>query len=55
MALATVVSAGQSKVELLRADLGALLQHAGQRVTEYFARAQSLVCLEKVSLQKLGM
>jgi len=54
-ALVTVVSAGQSKVDLLRADLGTLLQHAGQRVTEYFARAQSLVCLEKVSLQKLGM
>jgi hypothetical protein len=24
-------------------------------VTEYFARAQSIMCLEKVALQKLGM
>lgn len=31
-----------------------MLDRAGQRVTEYFARAQSLVCIEKVSLQKLA-
>ena len=32
-----------------------MLQRAGDKVTEYFARAQSIMCLEKVSLQKLGM
>jgi hypothetical protein len=36
-------------------DLGGVLERASQRVTEYFARAQSLVCLEKVSLQRLGL
>lgn len=55
IALVAVLSAEQSKVELLRVDLTTLLEHAGQRVAEYFARAQSLVCLERVSLQKLNM
>jgi hypothetical protein len=36
-------------------DVGGLLRRAGERVTEFFARAQSLVCLEKVSLQRLGV
>jgi hypothetical protein len=36
-------------------DVTAALERAGQRVTEFFARAQSLVCLEKVSLQPLGI
>ena len=35
-------------------DLAATLQRAGQRVEHYFARAQSLVCLETVGLQPLG-
>jgi hypothetical protein len=35
-------------------DVAGVLERAGQRVTEYFARAQSIVCLEKVSLQKLA-
>src|SRR5688572_14631503 len=35
-------------------DLAGLLERAGARVTEYFARAQSIMCLEKVSLQKLN-
>jgi hypothetical protein len=35
-------------------DLEGLLERAGARVTEYFARAQSIMCLEKVSLQKLN-
>jgi hypothetical protein len=34
-------------------DVPALLQRAGERVTEYFARAQSIVCIEKVALQPL--
>lgn len=36
-------------------DVAGVLQRAGERVTEYFARAQSIMCLEKVSLQKLAM
>jgi hypothetical protein len=35
-------------------DLDGLLERAGARVSEYFARAQSIMCLEKVSLQKLN-
>ena len=36
-------------------DIAGVLQRAGDRVTEYFARAQSIMCLEKVSLQRLAM
>ena len=36
-------------------DVNGLLRRAGERVTEYFARAQSIVCLERVSLQRLGI
>jgi hypothetical protein len=36
-------------------DVEGLLSRAGARVVEYFARAQSLMCLEKVSLQRLGL
>jgi hypothetical protein len=35
-------------------DVAGVLERAGVRVTEYFARAQAIVCLEKVSLQRLG-
>ena len=35
-------------------DLAATLQRAGDRVEYYFARAQSLVCFETVSLQPLS-
>jgi hypothetical protein len=35
-------------------DLEGVLERAGARVTEYLARAQSIMCLEKVSLQKLS-
>jgi hypothetical protein len=35
-------------------DLDGLLERAGARVVEYFARAQSIMCLEKVSLQRLN-
>src|SRR4051812_30035354 len=50
ISLTTAVSA-QSAVT----DVGGVLERAGKRVTEYFARAQSLVCLEKVALQRLGL
>lgn len=36
-------------------DLAATLQRAGERVEYYFARAQSIVCFETVSLQPLGI
>lgn len=35
-------------------EVGALLARAGAQVERYFTRAQSLVCLETVSLQPLG-
>jgi hypothetical protein len=36
-------------------DLEGLLERASARVSEYFARAQSIMCLERVSLQRLSM
>jgi hypothetical protein len=48
--LVVCVSANQSKV----IDLEGVLDRATARVTEFFARAQSIMCLEKVSLQRLG-
>jgi hypothetical protein len=51
MALGVCVSAEQ-RAHLI--DLDGLLDRAAARVTEYFARAQSIVCLEKVSLQRLN-
>src|SRR5918993_3102272 len=35
-------------------DLASVLHRAGQKVEEFFARAQSLVCVETVRLQPLG-
>lgn len=35
-------------------DLEGLLERASARVAEYFARAQSIMCLERVSLQRLS-
>jgi hypothetical protein len=48
--LAASVSAQQTSV-----DINSVLQRAGDKVVEYFARAQSIMCLEKVSLQRLSM
>lgn len=50
-ALVVGVSAEQGQAGV---DLEALLERATARVTEYFQRAQSLMCLEKVSLQRLS-
>jgi hypothetical protein len=36
-------------------DIAGVLQQAGARVTNLFARAQSIMCLEKVALQRLGV
>jgi hypothetical protein len=49
--LVVCVSADQATRHI---DLEGVLERAGARVTEYFARAQSIMCLEKVSLQKLS-
>ncbi len=51
VALGLTLSAEQSR----SIDVSGILTRAGERVTEYFARAQSIMCLEKVSLQRLGM
>ena len=48
VALTATLSARQG------ADVSEILRRAGQRVTEYFTRAQSIMCLEKVSLQRLN-
>lgn len=51
IALASGLSANQPQP----LDVSGLLQRAGARVAEYFARAQSIMCLERVSVQRLGM
>ncbi|HYE87873.1 MAG TPA: hypothetical protein VEA16_16030 [Vicinamibacterales bacterium] len=50
-ALAATLSAGQNA----SIDVSGVLHRASVRIVEYFARAQSIMCLEKVSLQRLGM
>jgi hypothetical protein len=50
--LGVCVSAAQRTVHI---DLDGVLDRAGARVMEYFARAQSIVCLEKVALQRLSL
>jgi len=49
--LGTVAVSAQAPA---RIDLESLLRSAGAKVEQYFARAQSLVCLETVRLQPLG-
>jgi hypothetical protein len=48
--LAASVSAQQPS-----ADVRDVLERAGGKVAEYLARAQSIMCLEKVYLQRLGL
>lgn len=48
---ASVSLSAQRSASLL--DLEGLLERAAARVSEYFARAQSIMCLEQVALQKL--
>ena len=36
-------------------DVTAVLHRVGEKVTDYFARAQSIMCLERVSLQRLDI
>jgi hypothetical protein len=54
-ALIVALAASLSAEQAGSTDVSGILQHAGDKVMEYFARAQSIMCLEKVSLQKLGM
>ena len=54
-ALCVALAASLSAAQTTSLDVGAILRRAGDKVTEYFARAQSIMCLEKVSLQKLGI
>jgi hypothetical protein len=54
-ALIVALTATLSAEQAASVDLAGLLDRVGARVSEYFARAQSIVCLEKVSLQRLGM
>ena len=49
--LATSIVSAQVPLAI---DLAAVLQSAGEKVETYFARAQSLVCLEVVRLQPLN-
>lgn len=50
IAMSAVLSAEPAAV-----DVGAVVRRASERVAVFFARAQSLVCLEKVSMQRLSM
>lgn len=54
-ALIVALTATLSARQASNVDVAEVLKRAGDRVTQYFARAQSIMCLERVSLQKLGM
>ncbi len=54
-ALVVALAASLSADQAASTDIAGVLQRAGEKVSEYFARAQSIMCLEKVSLQKLAM
>ncbi|MEO8680901.1 MAG: hypothetical protein ABI665_17750 [Vicinamibacterales bacterium] len=55
VALGLIITAGVTAQQPANTDqLIATLQRVGERVEQYFARAQSIVCLELVRLQPLG-
>ena len=55
LALAVVCTASTAaRTQGPSAELAAILRRAGEKVEEYFARAQSLICLEIVRLQPLS-
>jgi hypothetical protein len=55
LALAVVCTASAAaRTQGPSAELAAILRRAGEKVEEYFARAQSLICLEIVRLQPLS-
>jgi len=53
-ALFVALAASLSASQATSIDITGVLHHAGEKVTEFFARAQSIMCLEKVALQKLN-
>ncbi len=53
-ALSLVLAASLSADQTPAVDVAAVLHRAGEKVGEYFARAQSIMCLERVSLQRLS-
>jgi hypothetical protein len=55
MAVLSVALAASLSADQAATDLSGILRRAGDKVMDYFARAQSIMCLEKVSLQKLGI
>jgi hypothetical protein len=54
-ALLVALAASLSADQAAPTDITGVLHRVGDKVAEFFARAQSIMCLEKVSLQKLGM
>ena len=54
-ALGVALAASLSADQAASTDIPGVLHRVGDKVAEFFARAQSIMCLEKVSLQKLGM
>ncbi len=54
-ALGLVLAASLSAEQSSPIDVAGVLHRAGEKVGEYFARAQSIMCLERVSLQRLSM
>ena len=54
-AIVTALGVCVSAQKTVLIDLEGVLERAGARVAEYFARAQSIVCLEKVAWQPLSM
>ena len=54
-ALFVALAASPSADQAASTDVTGVLHRVGDKVAEFFARAQSIMCLEKVSLQKLGM
>ena len=53
-ALGLVLAASLSADQAHPVDVAAVLHRAGEKVGEFFARAQSIMCLERVSLQRLS-
>ncbi len=54
-ALLVALAASLSAQQPSAIDLSGVLQRAGDKVSEFFARAQSIMCMERVSVQKLSM
>lgn len=54
-ALLVALAAPLSAIQPSSMDVTGVLRRAGEKVAEYFARAQSIMCLERVSVQKLSM